>query len=294
MNCVLLNHLRKLCTDLQLLTHPHAQPLPTHNPAPQSAALAQTTIPANSRLSHQLNPHPPPQNTHFDATSLQQQQQQQQLVHSAAVSDHIDLATESGEVIDLSSKPKEYAKKFLEPRQSYILVRVIGEETDDGPATYIPLLEQPGVAPATTKKGGGSGAGGAASSSLGQSQSEDKRQKDLKVKTQQQLQQPQSLQTPADRSAVTATNSGSLAVAANLSSHRHSVAPPAATVAATAASPKNSSDDLRNKKGAGAGGNTGRLVAAPVVHASGHSNSPISAVAGTVGGGEKISTTRRK
>ncbi|KAJ3390863.1 hypothetical protein HDU84_006954 [Entophlyctis sp. JEL0112] len=285
MNCVLLNHLRKLCTDLQLLTHPHAQPLPTHNPAPQSAALAQTTIPANSRLSHQLNPHPPPQNTHFDATSLQQQQQQQQqLVHSAAVSDHIDLATESGEVIDLSSKPKEYAKKFLEPRQSYILVRVIG---------VVNSIRQK-VAPATTKKGGGSGAGGAASSSLGQSQSEDKRQKDLKVKTQQQLQQPQSLQTPADRSAVTATNSGSLAVAANLSSHRHSVAPPAATVAATAASPKNSSDDLRNKKGAGAGGNTGRLVAAPVVHASGHSNSPISAVAGTVGGGEKISTTRRK
>ncbi|KAJ3203176.1 hypothetical protein HDU82_006776 [Entophlyctis luteolus] len=282
MNCVLLNHLRKLCTDLQLLTHPHAQPLPTHNPAPQSAALAQTTIPANSRLSHQLNPHPPPQNTHFDATSLQQQQQQ--LVHSAAVSDHIDLATESGEVIDLSSKPKEYAKKFLEPRQSYILVRVIG---------VVNSIRQK-VAPATTKKGGGSGAGGAASSSLGQSQSEDKRQKDLKVKTQQQLQQPQSLQTPADRSAVTATNSGSLAVAANLSSHRHSVAPPAATVAATAASPKNSSDDLRNKKGAGAGGNTGRLVAAPVVHASGHSNSPISAVAGTVGGGEKISTTRRK
>ncbi|KAJ3326217.1 hypothetical protein HDV06_000093 [Boothiomyces sp. JEL0866] len=42
------------------------------------------------------------------------------------VVENLDLASESGEVMDLASKPKEYAKKFLEARSTYILVKVIG------------------------------------------------------------------------------------------------------------------------------------------------------------------------
>jgi hypothetical protein len=51
------------------------------------------------------------------------------------------LASESGEVMDLVSKPKEYAKKYLEPRGIYILVKVVGDENDDSNFIYIPLLE---------------------------------------------------------------------------------------------------------------------------------------------------------
>nr|KAJ3423243.1 hypothetical protein HK105_007579 [Polyrhizophydium stewartii] len=40
--------------------------------------------------------------------------------------ENVDLASESGEVMDLVSKPREYARKFLEPRNSYILVKVLG------------------------------------------------------------------------------------------------------------------------------------------------------------------------
>ncbi|KAJ3246405.1 hypothetical protein HDU78_007122 [Chytriomyces hyalinus] len=39
----------------------------------------------------------------------------------------IDLATETGEVIDLCSKSREYAKKYVEDRKAYIVVRVVGE-----------------------------------------------------------------------------------------------------------------------------------------------------------------------
>ncbi|KAJ3414756.1 hypothetical protein HDV05_006095 [Chytridiales sp. JEL 0842] len=55
----------------------------------------------------------------------------------------IDLASETGEVVDLVSKPKEYAKRFLEQRTSYILVKVIGEETEESTPTYISLLDNP-------------------------------------------------------------------------------------------------------------------------------------------------------
>ncbi|ORY38415.1 hypothetical protein BCR33DRAFT_720782 [Rhizoclosmatium globosum] len=58
--------------------------------------------------------------------------------------EHIDLATEAGEVVDLHGKPKEYAKKVLESRANYILVKVTAEETDDLAATYTPLLDQVG------------------------------------------------------------------------------------------------------------------------------------------------------
>ena len=57
------------------------------------------------------------------------------------IPENLDLALESGEVMDLASKPKEYAKKFLEPRNTYILVKVVGEETDDSTPTYLPLLD---------------------------------------------------------------------------------------------------------------------------------------------------------
>ncbi len=43
-----------------------------------------------------------------------------------SVTEAIDLASESGEVIDLASKGKEYAKKYLEPRTTYIPVKIIG------------------------------------------------------------------------------------------------------------------------------------------------------------------------
>ncbi|KAJ3249895.1 hypothetical protein HDU77_007289 [Chytriomyces hyalinus] len=55
--------------------------------------------------------------------------------------EHIDLATETGEVVDLFGKPKEYAKKYLEARGNYILVKLVGDEND---GTYVPLLDQVG------------------------------------------------------------------------------------------------------------------------------------------------------
>ncbi|KAJ3406027.1 hypothetical protein CcCBS67573_g01183 [Chytriomyces confervae] len=60
--------------------------------------------------------------------------------HSPAP-EHIDLATETGEVVDLFGKPKEYAKKYLEARGNYILVKLVGDEND---GTYVPLLDQVG------------------------------------------------------------------------------------------------------------------------------------------------------
>ncbi|KAJ3316317.1 hypothetical protein HDU76_001893 [Blyttiomyces sp. JEL0837] len=60
------------------------------------------------------------------------------------ITENIDLASETGEVMDLVGKPKEYAKKYLEPRANYILVKVIGEETEESQPTYISLLEQVG------------------------------------------------------------------------------------------------------------------------------------------------------
>jgi hypothetical protein len=38
----------------------------------------------------------------------------------------VDLASETGEVMDLVNKPKELAKKYLEPRGTYILLKVVG------------------------------------------------------------------------------------------------------------------------------------------------------------------------
>jgi hypothetical protein len=43
-----------------------------------------------------------------------------------SVVENLDLASESGEVMDLTSKGKEYAKKYLELRATYILVKVVG------------------------------------------------------------------------------------------------------------------------------------------------------------------------
>ncbi|KAJ3216086.1 ddb1 and cul4 associated factor 7 [Dinochytrium kinnereticum] len=42
------------------------------------------------------------------------------------LAENIDLASETGEVVDLVSKPREYAKRFLEPRANYIVVKVVG------------------------------------------------------------------------------------------------------------------------------------------------------------------------
>ncbi|KAJ3307099.1 hypothetical protein HDV03_002610 [Kappamyces sp. JEL0829] len=94
------------------------------------------------------------------------------------VAENLDLASESGEVMDLASKGKEYARKYLEPRTSYILVKVIGDESEDSSPTYVPLLDnaaekikfsitnpnfkkkQRGTAPGKTEDVGTAGAAG--------------------------------------------------------------------------------------------------------------------------------------
>ena len=79
--------------------------------------------------------------------------------------ENVDLASETGEVIDLVSKPKEYARKYVEGRGNYILVKVMGgkglisacciegtvvfehasiDESEDSSPTYMSLLEQTG------------------------------------------------------------------------------------------------------------------------------------------------------
>ncbi|KAI8853740.1 hypothetical protein BC829DRAFT_382030 [Chytridium lagenaria] len=60
------------------------------------------------------------------------------------LSENVDLASETGEVVDLVSKPREYAKRFLEPRANYIVVKVVGEETEESSPTYVSLLDQVG------------------------------------------------------------------------------------------------------------------------------------------------------
>ncbi|KAJ3064961.1 hypothetical protein HDU98_011647 [Podochytrium sp. JEL0797] len=55
----------------------------------------------------------------------------------------IDLATEAGEVLDLNSKPREVAKKYLDDRKCYIPVKVIGEFSEDVCPTFLPLLDLP-------------------------------------------------------------------------------------------------------------------------------------------------------
>ncbi|KAJ1555094.1 hypothetical protein HK405_003265 [Cladochytrium tenue] len=82
------------------------------------------------------------------------------------LADAVDLATETGEVVDLVGRGRgEYAKKYLEPRASYILVRVVGDAEDDGGAgggalTYLPLLDGIGA--------GGAGAGQGPAGTAGQ------------------------------------------------------------------------------------------------------------------------------
>ncbi|KXS11293.1 hypothetical protein M427DRAFT_147919 [Gonapodya prolifera JEL478] len=54
----------------------------------------------------------------------------------------VDLATESGEVLDLVNRPpKEYANKYLNNRDTYIAVRAVAAETESDPPTYVPLLD---------------------------------------------------------------------------------------------------------------------------------------------------------
>ena len=40
--------------------------------------------------------------------------------------DTLDLATDSGEVLDLPGRAREYARRYLEPRGTYYLVKVVG------------------------------------------------------------------------------------------------------------------------------------------------------------------------
>lgn len=42
--------------------------------------------------------------------------------------ENVDLASETGEVMDLMGKGRENARRFLEPKGNYILVKVTGGE----------------------------------------------------------------------------------------------------------------------------------------------------------------------
>ena len=57
----------------------------------------------------------------------------------------IDLASESGEVVDLNAKPREYAKKYLEGRGNYVLIKVVGDDTEESTPTFVSLLDQSGL-----------------------------------------------------------------------------------------------------------------------------------------------------
>ncbi|KAL7753356.1 hypothetical protein RI367_001131 [Sorochytrium milnesiophthora] len=86
----------------------------------------------------------------------------------------IDLADESGEVLDLAGHPREYAKKYLEPRGVYTLIKVLTADAVDDGAKYQPLVDAPSesfklTARRQTKRfadskafghGGGGGGGG--------------------------------------------------------------------------------------------------------------------------------------
>ncbi|KAJ3360941.1 hypothetical protein GGF32_007874 [Allomyces javanicus] len=60
-------------------------------------------------------------------------------------SEPVDLALDSGDVLDLASKPREYAKKYIEPRAVCTLLKVVQAsgmaDEDDGGTAYVPLLD---------------------------------------------------------------------------------------------------------------------------------------------------------
>jgi hypothetical protein len=39
--------------------------------------------------------------------------------------EQLDLASETGEIVDLPSRPRDYARRFLEARGTYILVKSV-------------------------------------------------------------------------------------------------------------------------------------------------------------------------
>ena len=47
------------------------------------------------------------------------------LESSLTAKEYLDLASETGEIIDLAGKGKEYAKRFLDTRGCYLLIKVI-------------------------------------------------------------------------------------------------------------------------------------------------------------------------
>lgn len=57
------------------------------------------------------------------------------------LTENIDLANEAGEVLDLASKGKEYAIKYLEPRSTLYLVKVVVDD-EDGVISYVALQEE--------------------------------------------------------------------------------------------------------------------------------------------------------
>ncbi|KAI9168149.1 hypothetical protein H9P43_007520 [Blastocladiella emersonii ATCC 22665] len=63
----------------------------------------------------------------------------------------IDLASEAGDELDLLSRPKEYARKAVEPRSVCTLVKVVKDE-DDGSISYVPLHENTAAAAAAASE----------------------------------------------------------------------------------------------------------------------------------------------
>ncbi|KAI9222450.1 hypothetical protein BC828DRAFT_26333 [Blastocladiella britannica] len=64
--------------------------------------------------------------------------------------EQIDLFTDAGDMLDLHSKPKEYAKKYIEPRMVCTLVKIVKDE-DGGPTRFVPLSDSAVPADRTLK-----------------------------------------------------------------------------------------------------------------------------------------------
>ncbi|KAJ3340777.1 hypothetical protein HDU93_006265 [Gonapodya sp. JEL0774] len=118
------------------------------NTAPATSALSPAGPSASTQTALSNNPPSSPQGV-SNRTSTQQISATPQSIDSVFESMGInlneivlDLATESGEVVDLVNRPpKDYANKYLNNRDSYVVVRVIAGETESENPTFVPLLE---------------------------------------------------------------------------------------------------------------------------------------------------------
>ncbi|ORZ40011.1 hypothetical protein BCR44DRAFT_1496204 [Catenaria anguillulae PL171] len=68
----------------------------------------------------------------------------------------VDLATDAGDILDLISKPKEYARKSIEPRSVCTLLKVVKDD-EDGSIVYVPLAESAALEKSLKMPGGAAG-----------------------------------------------------------------------------------------------------------------------------------------